>query len=348
MITTTIIILLAIIATIIHLWKSRPFSNGICIAITICLLLCSWPGPIIYWVIFLVKKLRKNPVVQIEKTIPEPSDVVTGNEDAVTAGPVAEDCNEQDVEDDCLHMRTLFNQAMSGVNGAALSKAYSQMMQLFIIKANGDCKGAGLSGLMFADDRAKKIAKIDDSVVLPALGHDKELYESWWMTFYEDVEQTINESANNNVRTYKNAIIADVELGDEVLTKAGIFDVINNPEQYVGYDEKSTYYEKVILTTPNGNKYETDMAVKILEEGKKITVDTSEHRIRIKAKTKGDNVRYQICGAYQYFPNGLSLDPMVKYSEMLIAAVTLHILDKKKIDNAEMERFSLPSLSKLN
>ena len=245
-------------------------------------------------------------------------------------------------------MRNLFNKVMSGVNGSALSKAYSKMMELFIIKANGDCKGAGLSGLMWADERAKKIAKMDDNVVLPALGHDKELYEAWWMTFYQDVEQTINESANNNVRAYMNAVVADVELGDEVLTKSGVFEVIFNPEEYAGYDEKSTYYESVYLTATNGGQYETYMDVKILKEGKKMKVRTSEHKINIKAKTKGDNVRYEICGAYQYFPNGLSLDPMIKYAEMLMAAATLHILDKKQVDNTSMEKYALPSLSKLN
>ena len=220
-------------------------------------------------------------------------------------------------------------------------------MELFTIKANGDCKGAGLSGLMWADERAKKIAKMDDNVVFPALGHDKELYEAWWMTFYQDAEQTINESDNKNVRAYMNAVVTDVELGDEVLTKSGVLEVIFNPEVYVGYDEKSTYYESVYLTAPDGSQYETYMDVKILKEGKKMKVRTSEHEINIKAKTKGDNIRYEICGAYQYFPNGLSLDPMIKYAEMLMAAATLHILDKKHIDNASMEKYALPSLSKL-
>lgn len=35
----TIISYIAIIATIIHLWKLRPFSNGVCVAVTIGLLL---------------------------------------------------------------------------------------------------------------------------------------------------------------------------------------------------------------------------------------------------------------------------------------------------------------------
>ena len=90
------------------------------------------------------------------------------------------------------------------------------------------------------------------------------------------------------------------------------------------------------------------MDVKVLKEGKKMKVRTSEHSINIKVKTKGDNVRYEICGAYQYFPYGLSMDPMIKYAEMLMAAATLHILDKKQIDNASMEKYALPSLSKLN
>ena len=39
---------------------------------------------------------------------------------------------------------------------------------------------------------------------------------------------------------------------------------------------------------------------------------------------------------------------MIKYAEMLMAAATLHILNKKQIDNASMEKYALPSLSKLN
>ena len=339
----TVISFLAIIATIIHLWKLRPFSNGVCVAITIGLLLLGWIGLVIYWIYFLIKRPDRIPVVQIEDSAQQPSTT----EDLVPEA-VNSDGEAQSIEDDFQRMRNLFNLAMSGVNGAALSKAYSKMMELFTIKANGDCKGAGLSGLMWADERAKKIAKMDDNVVLPALGHDKELYEAWWMTFYQDAEQTISESDNNNVRAYMNAVVADVELGDEVLTKSGVFEVIFNPEEYAGYDEKSTYYESVYLTAPNGGQYETYMDVKILKEGKKMKVRTSEHRINIKAKTKGDNVRYEICGAYQYFPNGLSLDPMIKYAEMLMAAATLHILNKKQIDNASMEKYALPSLSKLN
>lgn len=339
----TIVSYIAIIATIIHLWKLRPFSNGVCVAITIGLLLFSWIGLIIYWVFFLIKRPDRISVVQIEDSKQRPS--IT---DDVVPEVINSDGETQSIEDDFQRMRILFNKAMSGVNGSALSKAYSKMMELFTIKANGDCKGAGLSGLMWADERAKKIAKMDDNVVLPALGHDKELYEAWWMTFYQDVEQTINESANNNVRAYMNAVVADVELGDEVLTKSGVFEVIFNPEEYAGYDEKTTYYESVYLTTPDGSQYETYMDVKVLKEGKKIKVRTSKHSINVKVKTKGDNIRYEICGAYQYFPYGLSMDPMIKYAEMLMAAATLHILDKKQIDNASMEKYALPSLSKLN
>lgn len=339
----TVISYVAIIASVIHLWKLRPFSNGVCVAITIGLLLLGWIGLIIYWIYFLVKRPDRIPVVQIEDSAQQSSTT-----EEVVPEEVNSDEEVQSIEDEFQRMRNLFNQAMSGVNGAALSKAYSKMMELFTIKANGDCKGAGLSGLMWADERAKKIAKMDDNVVLPALGHDKELYEAWWMTFYQDAEQTISESDNNNVRAYMNAVVADVELGDEVLTKSGVFEAIFNPEEYAGYDEKSTYYESVYLTAPNGGQYETYMDVKILKEGKKMKVRTSEHRINIKAKTKGDNVRYEICGAYQYFPNGLSLDPMIKYAEMLMAAATLHILNKKEIDNASMEKYALPSLSKLN
>lgn len=339
----TIVSYIAIIATIIHLWKLRPFSNGVCVTITIGLLLLSWIGLIIYWVFFLIKRPDRISVVQIEDSKQRPS--IT---DDVVPEVINSDGETQSIEDDFQRMRILFNKAMSGVNGSALSKAYSKMMELFTIKANGDCKGAGLSGLMWADERAKKIAKMDDNVVLPALGHDKELYEAWWMTFYQDAEQTINESDNKNVRAYMNAVVTDVELGDEVLTKSGVLEVIFNPEVYAGYDEKSTYYESVYLTAPDGSQYETYMDVKILKEGKKMKVRTSEHKINIKAKTKGDNIRYEICGAYQYFPNGLSLDPMIKYAEMLMAAATLHILDKKHIDNASMEKYALPSLSKLN
>lgn len=338
----TIISYIAIIATIIHLWKLRPFSNGVCVAITIGLLLFGWIGLIIYWVYFLIKRPDRISVVQIEDSTQQPSTT-----DNAVSEVIDSNRETQSIEDDFQRMRVLFNKAMSGVNGTALSKAYSKMMELFTIKANGDCKGAGLSGLMWADERAKKIAKMDDNVVFPALGHDKELYEAWWMTFYQDAEQTINESDNKNVRAYMNAVVTDVELGDEVLTKSGVLEVIFNPEVYVGYDEKSTYYESVYLTAPDGSQYETYMDVKILKEGKKMKVRTSEHKINIKAKTKGDNIRYEICGAYQYFPNGLSLDPMIKYAEMLMAAATLHILDKKHIDNASMEKYALPSLSKL-
>lgn len=339
----TIISYIAIIATIIHLWKLRPFSNGVCVAITIGLLLFGWIGLIIYWGYFLIKRPDRISVVQIEDSTQQPSTT-----DNAVLEVIDSNRETQSIEDDFQRMRVLFNKAMSGVNGTALSKAYSKMMELFTIKANGDCKGAGLSGLMWADERAKKIAKMDDNVVFPALGHDKELYEAWWMTFYQDAEQTINESDNKNVRAYMNAVVTDVELGDEVLTKSGVLEVIFNPEVYVGYDEKSTYYESVYLTAPDGSQYETYMDVKILKEGKKMKVRTSEHKINIKAKTKGDNIRYEICGAYQYFPNGLSLDPMIKYAEMLMAAATLHILDKKQIDNASMEKYALPSLSKLN
>lgn len=339
----TIISYIAIIATIIHLWKLRPFSNGVCVVITIGLLLFGWIGLIIYWVYFLIKRPDRISVVQIEDSTQQPSTT-----DNAVSEVIDSNRETQTIEDDFQRMRVLFNKAMSGVNGPALSKAYSKMMELFTIKANGDCKGAGLSGLMWADERAKKIAKMDDNVVFPALGHDKELYEAWWMTFYQDAEQTINESDNKNVRAYMNAVVTDVELGDEVLTKSGVLEVIFNPEVYAGYDEKSTYYESVYLTAPDGSQYETYMDVKILKEGKKMKVRTSEHKINIKAKTKGDNIRYEICGAYQYFPNGLSLDPMIKYAEMLMAAATLHILDKKHIDNASMEKYALPSLSKLN
>lgn len=69
----TIVSYIAIIATIIHLWKLRPFSNGVCVAITIGLLLLGWIGLIMYWVFFLIKRPDRIQVVQIEDSKQRPS-----------------------------------------------------------------------------------------------------------------------------------------------------------------------------------------------------------------------------------------------------------------------------------
>ena len=69
----TVISYIAIIASVIHLWKLRPFSNGVCVAITIGLLLLGWIGLVIYWIYFLVKRPDRIPVVQIEDSAQQPS-----------------------------------------------------------------------------------------------------------------------------------------------------------------------------------------------------------------------------------------------------------------------------------
>ncbi|MBR6601730.1 MAG: hypothetical protein IKK87_07800 [Bacteroidaceae bacterium] len=49
----TIISFIVAIATIIHVWKVRPFSTGICVVTSIGLLLLGWIGTIIYWIYIL-------------------------------------------------------------------------------------------------------------------------------------------------------------------------------------------------------------------------------------------------------------------------------------------------------
>lgn len=70
----TIISFIAAIATIIHVWKVRPFSTGICIAISIGLLLFGWIGTIIYWIYILQGKKPSpketfNPTKGMEQTL---------------------------------------------------------------------------------------------------------------------------------------------------------------------------------------------------------------------------------------------------------------------------------------
>lgn len=70
----TIISFIAAIATIIHVWKVRPFSTGICIAISIGLLLFGWIGTIIYWIYILQREKTSpketfNPTKGMEQTL---------------------------------------------------------------------------------------------------------------------------------------------------------------------------------------------------------------------------------------------------------------------------------------
>lgn len=106
----TVISYIAIIASVIHLWKLRPFSNGVCVVITIGLLLLGWLGLIIYWVYFMTRKKPKTRTETLIKEIENLDELYTGNELAtklyshIVATLL---CSDLDVEDRCTVLEVL-------------------------------------------------------------------------------------------------------------------------------------------------------------------------------------------------------------------------------------------------
>ena len=74
---------------------------------------------------------------------------------------------------------------MQGPDGATRAKCREKVRNLFIPDKDGDYRRT-FSGILFENERAKRLEKID-AAVLSLLGRDAEAYEIWWMTLYDEV-----------------------------------------------------------------------------------------------------------------------------------------------------------------
>lgn len=103
-----VVIFIVDIATIVHLWKHRPFTTWICAVVTIALLFFSWMGPLVYWIYFMTRRKPRTEI--LIKEIENLDALYTGNELAaklyshIVATLV---CSDLDVEDRCAVLEVL-------------------------------------------------------------------------------------------------------------------------------------------------------------------------------------------------------------------------------------------------
>ena len=205
--------------------------------------------------------------------------------------------------------RERFDALMQGPDGATLAKCGEKVRNLFIPDKKGDYRGT-LSGVLYENDRAKRLEKID-ATVLPLLGRDPEAYEIWWMTLYEEALNLA--AADNRLRGLVQQVLADVERGDALLTAAGAWEQLCNPD---GAEHK------IKISMPDGT-------------------------VKIHIKEKHGRPFHEIKGAYGVFKTGLSIDPMVRSAEILMAVSGMFKGTQTMIYHEEVERYAVPSLSKL-
>ncbi len=109
---------------------------------------------------------------------------------------------------------------MQDPDGATLAECGEKVRNLFIPDTKGDYRGT-LSGILFENERAKRLEKID-AAVLSLLGRDPEAYEIWWTTLYDEVLNLA--AADNRIRGFVQRVLADVERGDAQLAAAGAWE----------------------------------------------------------------------------------------------------------------------------
>lgn len=335
------IILFAVqIFTIIHAWKHLPVSTFVKIICSLLILVCSWIAVMIYWIYFAIKRPNgrtiTKPKVQCRSEAPQET-----NSDEEENIQLSDDINSKTDEE---AMRTLFNEAMNGANGRALTECYEKLMNLFIMKENGECKGAGFSGLLDERDRAKRLEKMDNQVVLPALKENPAMYEAWWTTVYLDVLDRMQNSPNKKQINMLEQIHFDVERGDELLDVSGATEYMQNYQT----DEKEVLRENVTLTSLKGRVINTSIILKSKNEGKNIKIMTLDDTVKIKRQEKHGKIYYEIKGAYKYFYLGLSDDELIRIAEILIAVPSIVQFNLKDgVNKVWMEEYDMPSLTKL-
>lgn len=344
-----LLIMVSTIMTIFHCCRlDIPQKKKIIIVILI--LLTTIIGVIVYWIWFAIKKPA---VLRTANKFSNSDRQVIGMECKTTSIDAVENADEkkdeEDTEDDIEDEpddQELFDKAMDGPNGPDLRKAYDKMMDILVLKANGECKHAGFTGILFDYDRAKKIAKIDNEIVLPALGNTPETYKAWWMEFYEEARDRMITGQNKMQAHLVFEVYWDACLGDSILEQSGAFEYMKQ----VPLEEKeiTISHDSVFLNKGNGDKIETYIDMKITDYGKKMKIRTKDNTVTIKYKEKGNKNFFEIQGAYKYFRSGLSDDEMVREAEIIIAIPSLIQMKTKYLNKkSAIEEYELPSLSKL-
>jgi hypothetical protein len=331
------IILVALdIFTAIHAWKNIPVSKWIKVLSCIAILFLGWVAIIAYWLIYFLIIKKNNSTVQNGTTPTSHAPIDT----TVNSFNPPEENNDEDEKT----MRSLFNEAMNGPEGKKLSKSYEELMNIFIMKPNGECKGAGFSGMMDERDRAQRLAKTDSNSILPALGNHPEMYKAWWTVFYTDVFNRMQSSPNSQQIAMLKQIQCDVERGDKLLEISGALEYMQNRR----IDDVTTLIENVTLTNKKGKAVNTFVTFESADSGKSLKIKTLDDTIKIKRQEKHGKIYYEIKGAYQYFYLGIGDDDLIRMAEILIAVPSILQFNLKDgVNKVWMEEYELPSLSKL-
>lgn len=284
------IILVALdIFTAIHAWKKFPVSKWIKVLSCIAILFLGWVAMIAYWLIYFLIIKKNNSTVQHGTTLTSHAPIDT----TVNSFNPPEENNDEDEKT----MQSLFNEAMNGPEGKKLAKSYEELMNIFIMKPNGECKGAGFSGMMDERDRAQRLAKTDSNSILPALGNHPEMYKAWWTVFYTDVFNRMQSSPNSQQIAMLKQIQCDVERGDKLLEISGALEYMQNRR----IDDVTTLIENVTLTNKKGKAVNTFVTFESADSGKSLKIKTLDDTIKIKRQEKHGKIYYEIKGAYQYF-----------------------------------------------
>lgn len=324
--------------TIIHAWKNLPFSKFVKVLCTIIILIFSWIAVVIYWIYYGLKGPNNHAIIKQETQIENAVLQETNNTYEDDAHAPEENAEKEQ------NARLLFNEVMNGVNSKALSESYEKVMNMFIMKENGECKGAGFTGLLDEKDRAKRLEKIDNQIVLPALGHNPDMYKAWWTTVYYDVCSRMQNSPNKQQIMMLEQVLSDVERGDELLEISGASEYMRDYRT----NDVEILKENVTLTNMRGREVNTSVIFKSKNEGKNIKITTLDDTIKIKRQEKRGKIYYEIKGAYEYFYLGLSDDDLIRIAEILIAVPSiLQFSLKNGINKVWMEEYEMPSLSKL-
>ncbi len=254
--------------------------------------------------------------------------------------------NGANADSDSNDMEDLYHKAMYyGPNKDDLENAQEKLINILVLRKDGTCKGGGFTGVMDEGDRAKKIARIDENLVMPALGNNPVMYEAWWSVAYQKAFESMQNSPYQQQISVLDSIIEDVQLGDEFLADSGVAAFMANPRP----GNVEIIKKCAILTLPNGEPcYDTSVIIKSEDSGRKIKVRTEGDTVKIKRETHKGRTYYEIKNVYKYFQYGLSDDNLVRLAEMLIAPASILQIKKKTVNKVWMEDYALPSLTKLS
>lgn len=221
-----IVIWIASIFSIYHLWKNVSGKIGLKILLTIAMILFSMLGLIIYWVYYFSSNKETNSNI----TTPQLNGMCnSGNSQVV-----------QNAHADTDDIRLSRFEALIKTNKEFLEQ-YNILYDIFIPKSDRNYKGS-LTGLLDEKTRVKKLEKAHYTIRSLCNGNADD-YIAFFEVFYDNILNEMLQSKYRTLASMASVVLSDVNRGDSIVEE---------------YDLRDRLVD--FIQDPNASESETDIS----------------------------------------------------------------------------------------